>query len=146
MFAVLLGSLGAESQLWLFLLNKFLIPSVQSGATGRLSVPARSLGKLPSSFIFQSLLPLWGISEASDATADCAVSQLSRRLCLHKEAKALHTDTQRQKWMTRSPNIKARVFSPHLDRLDHLTFLTWQNKKKGVFNLFWVDWHPRTSS
>lgn len=144
MFAVLFGSLGAETQLWLFFVwNKFLIPSVQSGATGRLSVPARSLGKLPSSFIFQSLLPLWGISEASDATADCAVSQLSRRLCLHKGVRAGKSTSHRHtkaKMNDRKAKYKGRVFfSPHLDKLDHLTFFFNSRIKKGCLTcLGWL--------
>lgn len=117
LFTLLRGSLYALMQLQ-FLLNEFLITSASIVERLQSKCPHAFSTKLHLSFIFQSFLPLWRISEACDATADYVVSQLSRRLCLQRRlctcnaatasrhsrcGKALRTDTQGEMYGKRRP-------------------------------------------
>lgn len=135
---------------WGFFVKQVPRPiSEQSGAAASPSVPALSLGKLHPSFIFQSRLPLWGVSEACDATADCAVSKLSRCLCLHRGSRREKHFAQThkgKKWMTRGASITARLFFPTpLGQSGPFDFYHCEIRK-GCLACFGVDWHPWTPS
>lgn len=118
LFTLLRGSLYALMQLQ-FLLNEFLITSASKVERLQSKCPYAFSTKLHLSFIFQSFLPLWRISEACDATPDYVVSQLSRRLCLQRRlctriaaTATRSTQTHEAKCTTKGGHMIAGFFSP----------------------------------
>lgn len=127
-----------------FLLNEFLITSASKVERLQSKCPYAFSTKLHLSFIFQSFLPLWRISEACDATPDYVVSQLSRRPCLQRRlctcnaataaAEKRSTQTHEAKCTTKGTHIIAGGVSL-LDKWT-VSFSPKWNKKLGGLNLF----------